>query len=98
MKKSDIFVCRCEEITEEEILKAIEMGARDLDAVKRITRSGMGLCQGKTCSVLIREILNRELKIDKEELPPCTARPPLRLIPSKAFLNVEKTITSEKEQ
>ena len=83
---NDIIVCRCEEITEKEIIDAIKRGARDLDAVKRMTRAGMGLCQGKTCSVLIRNILNRELQIQKNDLPPVTTRPPLRLIPSKAFL------------
>lgn len=86
MEDNDVIICRCEEVTTKDILKAIEMGARDLDGIKRITRAGMGLCQGKTCSVLIRNILNTELKIKKEKLPPVTTRPPLRLIPSKAFL------------
>ena len=78
-------VCRCEEITERDVLRAIRMGALDLDAVKRATRAGMGLCQGKTCSVLIRNILHRELNIPKSELKPVTTRPPLRPIPSKFF-------------
>ncbi len=78
-------VCRCEEITEQEVLRAIKIGALDLDAVKRATRAGMGLCQGKTCSVLIRNILHRELNIPKSELKPVTTRPPLRPIPSKFF-------------
>lgn len=83
--ENEHIVCRCEEITEEDVLRAIKMGALDLDAVKRATRAGMGLCQGKTCSVLIRNILHRELKIDKSELKPVTTRPPLRPIPSKHF-------------
>jgi NAD(P)H-nitrite reductase large subunit len=60
-------LCRCEEITEQDVLKAIRMGALDVDAVKRATRAGMGLCQGKTCSVLIRDILHRELNIPTEK-------------------------------
>jgi len=92
MQEDRVFVCRCEEVTEEEVLEAIERGARDIDGVKRLTRAGMGLCQGKTCSHLIRNILHRELGIKKEELPPCTTRPPVRLIPSKAFLKEEKKI------
>jgi len=88
--KEDIIICRCEEVTEREILNAIKRGARDIDAVKRMTRAGMGLCQGSTCSVLIRNILNRELNIQKSYLSPATTRPPLRLIPSKAFLNADE--------
>jgi NAD(P)H-nitrite reductase large subunit len=90
MKRNEIIVCRCEEITEEEVLKAIEMGARNLDSVKRITRAGMGLCQGRSCSVLIRNILCRELKIEKKDLPSVTTRPPLRLVPSRAFLDANR--------
>ena len=86
MDEDDVIICRCEEVTEKDILRAIKMGARDLDGVKRITRAGMGLCQGKSCSVLIRNILNSELKINKEDLPEVTTRPPIRLIPSEAFL------------
>ena len=92
MSDHDVFVCRCEEITEADVLLAIKRGARDIDGVKRLTRAGMGLCQGKTCSVLIRNILHRELGISKEQLPDATTRPPLRPIPSKAFLREEKNI------
>ena len=87
MDEDDVIICRCEEVTEKDILRAIKMGARDLDGIKRITRAGMGLCQGKSCSVLIRNILNSELKINKEDLPEVTTRPPIRLIPSEAFLD-----------
>jgi len=87
MGDEEVIICRCEEVNKKDILKAIKMGAKDLDGIKRITRAGMGLCQGKTCSVLIRNILNKELNIDKKDLPPVTTRPPIRLIPSKAFLN-----------
>ena len=91
MDENDVIICRCEELTEGDILRAIKMGARDLDGIKRITRAGMGLCQGKSCSDLIRNILHRELNIKKEDLPEVTTRPPIRLIPSKAFLNDEES-------
>jgi NAD(P)H-nitrite reductase large subunit len=80
-------------VTEEDVLQAIERGARDLDGVKRLTRAGMRLCQGKTCSHLIRAILHKKLGIEKENLHPCTTRPPVRLIPSQAFLKEEQSIT-----
>lgn len=55
-------VCRCERITEGEILDAIRrpLGARTLDGVKRRTRAGMGCCQGGFCSPKVMEILARE--------------------------------------
>lgn len=58
-------VCRCEMITEGEIVRAIKspVGARDLDGVKRRVRAGMGRCQGGFCSPRVTEILSRELEI-----------------------------------
>lgn len=63
-------VCRCERVTEGEILDAIHspLGARTLDAVKRRTRAGMGRCQAGFCMTRVMEILHRELGIPYEEL------------------------------
>ena len=63
-------ICRCEEITEGEIVAAIRTnpGARDLDGVKRRTRAQMGRCQGGFCSPQIVEIISRELGIPYEEV------------------------------
>ena len=56
-------VCRCETVTEAEIVDAIRrpLGARSLDGVKRRTRAGMGRCQSGFCSTRVIEILSREL-------------------------------------
>ena len=58
-------ICRCEMITEGEILDAIRrpLGARSLDGVKRRTRAGMGRCQSGFCSPRTMEILARELHV-----------------------------------
>lgn len=63
-------VCRCEGITEGEIVEAIHRnpGATDVDGIKRRTRSGMGRCQGGFCSPTVVEILARELKIPFESV------------------------------
>lgn len=63
-------VCRCESVTEGEILQAIHTnpGARDLDGVKRRTRAQMGRCQGGFCGPQIVELLARELGIPFEEV------------------------------
>lgn len=56
-------ICRCETVTEGEVLEAIGRGAKDIDAVKRRTRAGMGRCQGGFCSPQILALLSRELGI-----------------------------------
>ena len=58
-------ICRCETITEGEIVDAIKRpcGARTVDGVKRRTRAGMGRCQGGFCGPRVIEILSRELGI-----------------------------------
>lgn len=59
-------ICRCEMITEGEIIDAITrpLGAKSLDGVKRRTRAGMGRCQSGFCSPRVMEILARERGVD----------------------------------
>lgn len=70
-------VCRCEDLTLGEIREMIKEGFTTLDEIKRISRAGMGPCQGKTCS----QIIAREIaaitgkKMDEILLP--THRPPV---------------------
>lgn len=66
-------ICRCEMITEGEIVAAIKspVGAVDLDGVKRRTRAGMGRCQSGFCSPRITEILSRELGIPMTDVRKC---------------------------
>ena len=63
-------VCRCEVVTEGEIVDAIRRnpGAKDLDGVKRRTRAGMGRCQAGFCSPRVMEILARELGCDMMDI------------------------------
>ena len=63
-------VCRCESVTEGEIIDAVNrpLGARSLDGVKRRTRAGMGRCQSGFCSPKTMEIIDRELGIGMEHI------------------------------
>lgn len=74
----DMIVCRCEEVTVADIKKAIKDGARDIVGVKRRTRAGMGLCQGRTCEKLVSQILTSELGVKPSEIGTSSARPPVR--------------------
>ena len=63
-------VCRCEEISEGEIIDAITrpLGARSLDGVKRRVRAGMGRCQGGFCSPKVMELIEKYASIPFDEI------------------------------
>lgn len=63
-------ICRCEMVTEGEILDAIHrpLGAKSLDGIKRRTRAGMGRCQSGFCSPRTMEILARELEVPMADI------------------------------
>ena len=79
----DRIICRCEEITKGEI--------------RRYLRTGMGLCQGQTCSKLVKSIVARELKVSPAELEPATSRVPMRPIEMHIFANEEKEAGQDEE-
>lgn len=61
-------VCRCEVVSEAEVIEAIRRGARTVDGVKRRLRSGMGRCQGGFCMPNILKLLARELNLPEESI------------------------------
>jgi bacterioferritin-associated ferredoxin len=83
----NMIICRCEEITKGEIKNAIRDGMQTLNSVKRITRAGMGLCQGQTCQQLVSRLLAEELGLNAAEVEPITARGPVRPLRLEVFAN-----------
>lgn len=72
MSKKDIIICRCEDVSLEDIHNAFEEGYTTIEDLKRILRIGMGPCQGNTCMLLVqREIATylgkpmKEVKVHK---------------------------------
>jgi len=60
-------VCRCHDVTEDDILSSIDNGYDDLESLKRLTGITTGHCQGKTCMRLVMDILfNKTGKVVKE--------------------------------
>lgn len=57
MDEKHAVVCRCEEVTKEDILQAIALGDTTLEAIKKRTRAGMGFCQGRTCRRLVAQMI-----------------------------------------
>lgn len=56
-------ICRCEGVTEAEIVEAVRRGADTMDAVKHMTRAGMGRCQGGFCGIGVLNHLSNQLGI-----------------------------------
>lgn len=76
--EKDIIVCRCEEITLEEIRKWIDRGYDSFDELKRVLRVGMGPCQGRGCRDIILKEIARAKGVSVESVPPGTFRPPAK--------------------
>ncbi len=68
-------ICRCEDISLEEIRAIINRGVTDPEQIKRILRCGMGPCQGRTCSTLIAGEIARATGKPVGEIKPNTFRP-----------------------
>jgi NAD(P)H-nitrite reductase large subunit len=70
-------VCRCMDVTKEDILKAIEEGYTDIESIQRVTCLGRGPCQGKTCIPIAIGIIARATGKSPEEVGYITPRPPI---------------------
>ena len=83
-------ICRCETVTEGEILDAIRTNPKpsDVDGVKRRTRATMGRCQGGFCTPYIIDLLARELGIDYTEVTK---------FGGKSYINLKKTKATKGE-
>ncbi len=82
-------ICRCETITEGEIVEAIKRGARTLDGIKYRTRAGMGRCQGGFCTPRVVKILARELNVPITEISKKENLSKLLPLKTKELLNKE---------
>ena len=87
--KDDVLICRCNEVSIKEIKEAIKNGAVTVKDVKRRTRAGMGLCQGRTCGMTVARIIANELKIPIERVERDTQRTPVRPVKIKYFSSKE---------
>ena len=85
-------VCRCERVTEGEIIEALHRGAGTLDGIKYRTRAGMGRCQGGFCAPHIIGIISRELKIPVEEVTKKGRDSNILRYSSKELLSAEKDV------
>ena len=71
-------VCRCSDVTLKEIRDLIKNGYTTLEEIKRVSRAGMGPCQGRTCGQLILREIALYTGKNISELNVCTSRPPVK--------------------
>lgn len=88
MSKREI-ICRCEEVTKEEIVQALQAGDTSLEAIKKRTRAGMGYCQGKSCKRLIARILSGHLGLPVERFLPGSIRYPVGPVTLKVIAELD---------
>lgn len=86
VEKEKHFICRCEEITKEDIERVIEMGITDYEEIRRILRIGMGPCGGKTCRLLTLQIISQKTGMSISEIELGAFRPPTLPLPFEAVV------------
>ncbi|MBF0363688.1 MAG: FAD-dependent oxidoreductase [Oligoflexia bacterium] len=62
------YVCRCEEVTYDDVVALVKRGYDNINELKRLTRVGMGQCRGLSCTSVIEGILRKELKQSSEDI------------------------------
>lgn len=86
MIKSETIICRCEDVTIEEVQALIEKGYTSMDEIKRLTRCGMGQCQGRTCRTLLLAELAKATKTHPDEIKVTSFRPSVKNIKMSVIL------------
>lgn len=89
INEDTMYVCRCEEITKEEVIEAVRNGATSVNEVKRLLRTGMGLCQGRNCAKTIERIIAQELGVSPAQVPQATKRGPVREIKLSGYTSLD---------
>lgn len=73
-----IVMCRCEDVTLDEVRDLVARGYTTFEEIKRITRCGMGPCQGRTCRQLVLAEIARATGRDMAAVAPAKFRPPTK--------------------
>ena len=88
-------ICRCEDLSLAEIRATIAAGAAGMDEIKRLTRCGMGPCQGRTCRQLVAAEVARAGGLDISQVALPTFRPPTKPVKLGVLLSAEDDAPEE---
>lgn len=81
----DTVICRCEEVTTQEVVRAVMAGAHQVKEIKLRTRAGMGSCQGRMCAVSVASVTAKHLGVPLQFPGAPSIRPPAKPVPLSAF-------------
>lgn len=84
----DVLLCRCEEVSAGAIRAALrgrQVAAADANALKSLTRAGMGSCQGRSCGAALCALIAAERDCAERDVPPLRPRLPLKPVSSRAL-------------
>jgi bacterioferritin-associated ferredoxin len=81
----DTLICRCEEVTADEVRLVVREGCASPKEVKDWTRAGMGLCQGRICRSLVTQMIAEERRVPPSDVPRGSVRPPIKPVPMGAL-------------
>ena len=87
----DVTVCLCEEVTARDLEAATGRGLLHPDHIKRVTRAGMGPCQGRRCREQVQLLVAEARGVPVEEVPLASYRPPFRPLPLRVVQHQEET-------
>lgn len=82
-------VCRCEDLSLQEIRDLIDKGYQSINEIKRINRCGMGPCQGRGCRQTVAQEIARATAQRLEDVPMPAFRPPVKPIKLEILLGGE---------
>lgn len=90
MSEKKTYLCRCEDLTREELHEMLDGEDMSMEEVKRVARCTMGPCQGRTCRELIAKEIARVTGIDVTEVDEPTFRAPVKPIKLGAITRGDK--------
>lgn len=90
MSKKDIIICRCEDVTLEDLHNVFKEGYSTIEDLKRILRIGMGPCQGNTCMLLVQRELAKFLNVGVKDIAIHKIRPLIAGVKLKAIVESAK--------
>lgn len=83
MDSKEVMICRCHDITEQNVIDAIHAGFDELELLRRYLHLGMGPCQGRVCIAMVQRILQQQTGKTVDEIGFPTVRPPISNMPAK---------------
>ena len=91
MPTGDTLVCRCEEVTAQQILDTVGLGCQGPNQMKSFLRCGMGPCQGRLCGLTVTELIARARGVTPAQVGYYRLRPPIKPITLAELASLPKT-------